>query len=222
MKNPLPLLALLLATGCTALTEKTLFNGIDLAGWDAPPGWWRVEDGALTSESTPQKPCTQCNYLIWKETPPQDFQLTADFRLSNDANSGIQIRSQTRPNYDTWGFQADMSGNGELVGFIYHHERGLIVERGQKVTISPDGKRHIQSLADPSQLLNHFKPLDWNSYRIVCRGHTITLYLNNVLMSQVTVLDPKLAASNGIIALQMHPGPPMKVQFKNIRLKKLS
>jgi hypothetical protein len=199
--------------------EQKLFNGTDLTGWDGAPGWWRVEDGALTSESTAAKPCKSCNYLIWKGGEPADFELTADFRLSKSANSGIQVRSETRPNWDTYGYQADMTGDGALVGFIYHHRRGLIVGRGEKVNLTAEGKREVEKIGDPKELIKVYKAEQWNTYRIVCRGPEITLYVNGVLMSQVTDKQKDSAASRGIIALQMHPGPPMKVQFKNIVLK---
>lgn len=210
---------LVLGTALVCGEERKLFNGVDLGGWEGAPGWWRVEDGALTSESTAEKPCKACNYLVWKGAQPADFELSADFRLSRQANSGIQIRSETRPNWDTYGYQADMTGDGGLVGFLYHHKRGLIVGRGEKVTFTAEGKREVEKIGDPKELLKVFKPGDWNSYRVVCRGPEIAIYLNGVLMSRVTDNDPTQAASRGIIALQMHPGPPMKVQFKNLVLK---
>jgi hypothetical protein len=201
--------------------EQRLFNGTDLTGWDGAPGWWHVEDGALTAQSTAAKPCKKCNYLIWKGGTPGDFELTADFRLSKQGNSGIQIRSETRPDWDTFGYQADMTGDGGLVGFLYHHQRGLIVGRGEDVTFTPEGKREVQKLGDAKELLKGYKVEGWNTYRIVCRGPEITLYVNGVLMSRVTDRHPTLAASKGIIALQMHPGPPMKIQFKNLVLNAL-
>jgi hypothetical protein len=196
-----------------------IFNGKDLTGWEGEPGWWTVEDGALTAQSTPEKPCKQCNYLVWKGGQPASFELTCDFKLSASANSGVQIRSQTRPNWDTYGYQADMTGDGNLVGYVYHHKRGLIAARGEKVTIDADGKKEVRKIGDSAELLKNFKKEDWNQYRIICRGPDITLYVNGVLMCQITDKDASTAAKSGIIALQMHPGPPMKVQFKNIRIK---
>jgi len=199
----------------------SLFNGKDLSGWEGAPGWWTVEDGALTAQSTPEKPCTECNYLVWKGGKPADFELTCDFKLSASANSGVQIRSETRPNWDTYGYQADMTGDGGLVGFVYHHARGLIGARGEKVTITADGKKEVEKIGDAAELLKSYKPEAWNTYRIICRGPDITLHVNGVLMCQITDHDASTAGKGGIIALQMHPGPPMKVQFKNINLKEL-
>jgi hypothetical protein len=114
-----------------------------------------------------------------------------------------------------------MTGDGGLVGFVYHHTRGLIAGRGEKVTIAADGKKDVQSIGKPEELLAKFKKGEWNTYRIVCSGPEITLYVNDVLTCQFTDNDAKQSASSGVIALQMHPGPPMKVQFKNIVLKEI-
>lgn len=225
IKRIFGLLAIACALSSGALlaaeTRVSLFNGKDLSGWEGAPGWWTIEDGALTAQSTPEKPCKACNYLVWKGGQPADFELTCDFRLSDKANSGVQIRSETRPNWDTYGYQADMTGDGGLVGYVYHHKRGLIAARGEKVTIAADGQRTAEKLGDPAELAKSFKKGDWNRYRIVCRGPEIALYVNGVLMCQITDNDATTAAKRGIIALQMHPGPPMKVQFKNIELTEL-
>jgi len=199
----------------------TLFNGKDLTGWDGKPGWWTVQDGALTAESTPDKPCRVCNYLTWRDGQPADFELLADFKLSGKGNSGIQIRSEPRPSWDTYGYQADMTGDGELIGFVYHHKYALIAGRGTKAIFTADNKSTVAQINDPAALLKHYKLDDWNQYRVVCDGPDITLYINGVLMCQITDHRVAEAARHGLIALQMHPGPPMKIQFKNIRLKVL-
>lgn len=196
-----------------------IFNGRDLTGWHGKPGWWTVEDGALTSESTPDKPCRECNYLIWRGGRPGDFELRAEFKLSRSANSGIQIRSEERANWDTSGYQADMTGDGELIGFVYHHQRGLIAGRGEKALFDSEGRKTGARFGDAADLLKSFKPEDWNTYRVVCEGPEITLFINGVRMCQVEDHHASQAAARGIIALQMHPGPPMKVQFRNIRLR---
>ena len=207
--------------GVTDAGFTPIFNGNDLTGWDGKPGWWKVEGGSLTAESTPTKPCAEPNYLVWRGGQPSDFELMADFRLSGAGNSGIQIRSQALPNWDTSGYQADMSGDGSLVGFVYEHTRGLIAGRGERVSIGADGKREAQKLGDAAELAKIYNKEAWNTYRIICRGPEIRLFINGTLMCQFTDLDAKHAASKGFIALQMHPGSPMKIEFKNIRLKEL-
>ncbi len=198
-----------------------MFNGKDLTGWDGKPGWWTVVDGVLTSESTPEKPCTAAHYLVWTGGQPGDFEMLADFRLSAAANSGIQIRSERRPDWDTFGYQADMTGDGSLVGFIYHHSRGLIAGRGDQAAFDSSGKATVERIGDPAEMLKRFRPGDWNTYRIVCVGDRITLSVNGVVMCRITDPQAKQAATKGIIALQMHPGPPMKVEFRNLRIRQL-
>ena len=199
--------------------KETIFNGKDLSGWYGDTNWWTVVDGALTAESTPEKPCEKSNYLVWTGERPADFQLDCDFKLSADGNSGIQIRSETRPDFDTYGYQADMTGNGDLIGYVYHHKHKLVAERGERVILSPQGTRTATRFADKESLLEHYKKEDWNHYRIVCKGQKIALSLNGVLMCEITDLSKSGSANKGIIALQMHRGLPMNVQFKNITIK---
>jgi hypothetical protein len=214
---------LLFAIGTASAEQEAvlIFNGKDLTGWEGQPGWWRVEDGTLTSESTPEKPCKKANYLIWRGGRPSDFELSLDFKLSEKGNSGVQIRSQEKPDWDTFGYQADMEGDGKLIGFVYHHQHGLIGARGEKAIIDAEGNKTVEAIGDPEELLKHYKAGDWNHYRIVCRGTEISVSLNGMLMCRITDHRVTKKTARGIIALQMHPGPPMKVQFKNILLKRL-
>jgi hypothetical protein len=197
-----------------------IFNGKDLTGWEGQPGLWRVEDGAITCESTKENPCKKCHYLIWRGGKPGDFDLRAEFKLVGD-NSGIQFRSRELPDFDTSGYQADMCTIGFWYGALYESGRGLITLRGQKVVIDESGKKTITSLGDAAELLNRVKAGQWNEYRIVARGDEITLWINGALMSQTIDRQEGRPASEGIIALQMHSGPPMKIQFKNLRIKNL-
>jgi len=195
-----------------------MFNGKDLAGWEGQPGWWHVEDGAITAESTPAKPCTKCNYLMWRGGKPGDFEMRCSYKLVG-GNSGIQIRSRELPDWDTFGYQADMEAGDQWTGALFEHERGGIAMRGEKVEIDKDGRKHVTRIGDPKELGKHVKKNDWNHYRVIARGPEITLEINGVVMSQAIDHQEGKAARSGIIALQMHPGPPMKVQFKDLRIK---
>jgi len=197
-----------------------MFNGKDLTGWEGKPGWWRVENGAITSESTREKPCPSAHYLMWRGGKPADFDLRLEFRLIG-GNSGIQFRSKELPDWDTSGYQADIEAGDQWTGCLFEHTRGGISMRGQKVVIVKDGSKQVTSLGDPAELLRKVKPGEWNSYRILARGAELTLEVNGVLMCQAIDHQEGLAAKEGVIALQMHPGPPMKVQFRNLRIKLL-
>ncbi|MBE0542689.1 MAG: DUF1080 domain-containing protein [Verrucomicrobia bacterium] len=197
----------------------SMFNGKDLTGWEGSPGWWTVREGVLMSESTPEKPCNQSHYLYWKGGEPADFEMRCQWRITGPANSGIQFRSEKRPNWDAWGYQADFDAAGEYVGCLYQHVRGLVAQRGEKVRIDAAGKKTITTFADSQELLKAIKPGDWNEYRILAEGPKITMWINNVLMCEVEDYEPKFALPKGIIALQMHQGPPMKVEFKDLQIR---
>ncbi|MBI2926551.1 MAG: DUF1080 domain-containing protein [Verrucomicrobia bacterium] len=213
---------LTLSTSAWAVVEEdgfqAMFNGKDLTGWEGKAGWWYVEDSAITSESTPEKPCTKCNYLMWRGGQPGDFELRLEYRLVG-GNSGIQFRSRELADWDTYGYQADMEAGDQWTGCLFEHKCGGVAMRGESVIIDKNGKKQITPLGDPKELLKHVKKNDWNSYRVLARGSDITLEINGVVMTQVTDQQADSAAKTGVIALQMHPGPPMKVQFRNLRIK---
>jgi hypothetical protein len=199
---------------------KPMFNGKDLSGWEGKPGGWNVEDGAITGRSTKQNPCLKPHYLFWRGGQPGDFELRLRYRIVG-GNSGIQLRSRQVPEWDTRGYQADLEAGKQWSGALFEHARGGVALRGQRVVIDPDGTKHVTSIGDPDELLKHIKPEGWNQYVIIARGPEITLKINGVLMSQAIDRDEKHAAGKGVIALQMHPGPPMTVQFKDLRIKVL-
>jgi len=214
-------LAATLQAGETEAGFVPMFNGKDLTGWEGLPGWWEVRDGTIVAESTPQKPSTRSHYLYWKEGEPADFEMRCRYRITGKGgNSGVQFRSKTRPNWDTWGYQADFDTNHSYTGCLYQHERGLVAERGQKVVIDQAGHKTIHRFANSNELLDAVNDGGWNEYRIVAKGPRIALWINGVLMCEVEDHEEKYALPKGIIALQMHAGPPMKVEFKDLRIRK--
>ena len=215
------LLVALLSTVQAAEEEQgfvSMFNGKDLTGWEGKPGGWWVEDGAITSRSTKENPCVKHHYLYWRGGEPADFVLRFKYRLVG-GNSGVQIRSQTRPDWDTWGYQADMEAGKQWTGCLFQHGRGGVVMRGKKAVIAEDGTRTEETFASGDQLQKKVKDGDWNDYEIIAQGSKIVLKINGQLMCEVDDRDAKLACRKGIIALQMHPGPPMDVQFRDLRIK---
>ncbi|MCC6143671.1 MAG: DUF1080 domain-containing protein [Candidatus Hydrogenedentes bacterium] len=199
----------------------SMFNGKDLSGWDGKPGGWWVEDGALTSENPADKPIPKHHYLFWEGGTPGDFILRFQFKLEG-GNSGVQIRSERRPDYDVWGYQADMDEAGDYTGCLYQHDRGVVVLRGMKTTIHEDGTRTEEQVADPAELLKVVKPHEWNEYEVTADGPHLTLSINGKLMCEAWDHDKTYSRKEGVIALQMHPGPPMKVQYKDLRIKLLN
>ena len=196
-----------------------MFNGKDLSGWEQKGAWWSAADGVLKAESTAATPLASNNHLIWRGGTPGDFEMRVEFRLSKGANSGIQIRSENAFERDT-GYQADMNGGGNFAGFLYHPKMHLVGARGARVTIDADGKKEERRFADAAELQKLFKTEDWNAYRVVCKGPTITVYLNGALTTQVTDFRSD-TPRQGVITLQLHKGPPMKIEYRNLRIREL-
>jgi Domain of Unknown Function (DUF1080) len=208
---------------------ESIFDGRTLKGWDGDPAFWRAEGGAIVGQSTAQNPLEQNTFLIWRGGEPADFELKVQFRMDS-TNSGVQIRSvQVPPGGDVgkWvlkGYQADIDFENRYTGQIYE-ERGreFLAMRGQAVYI-PDGGRpkvigHLQQTAD--ELKAVIKTNDWNQLHLVARGNTTIQILNGGVMSIVIDDDSKNRALKGLLGFQIHRGPPMKVEFRNIWLKEL-
>jgi hypothetical protein len=203
----------------------SIFNGKDLTGWAGDSVHWSVEDGAITGRITPETVLKGHNtFLVWQGGQPADFELKLKFKLQN-SNSGVQYRSKLLDpgKFIVGGYQADIDATGRYIGINYEERgRGILVERGQKVEIGPEGnKTVIGELGDKDVLLKKIKLGDWNEYTIIARGNHLTHIINGTTMSEVIDNQPSKAQASGVIALQIHQGPPMVVQFKDIRLKEL-
>ena len=213
---------------------EPIFDGT-MKNWDGDPAFWRIENGMIVGETTSATPLKENTFLIWRSGEPADFELKLEVRMSAE-NSGIQFRSQhlapgttqsTRTVAGKWvlkGYQADIDFNNRYTGMIYEERgRGILMERGQAVHVSPDGTRRViaQLQRGADELKAHIKPGDWNHLHIVARGSTMMNILNGHLMSVLIDDDPKSQAMKGLIGLQLHTGVPMKIEFRNLLLKKL-
>lgn len=199
-----------------------LFDGKTLNGWDGDPSFWSVEDGALTGTSTKEHLVKSNTFLVWRDGEVDDFELRASFKLIG-GNSGIQYRSREIAKWVMSGYQGDMEAGDTYTGIMYEERaRGILAERGKKVHIDASGKKEVvETLGDTKALQTLIKKEDWNEYKIIARGNHLTHVINGTVMSE-TIDDQKEAAAKiGLLALQLHAGMPMKVQFKDIRLKRL-
>lgn len=199
----------------------SLFDGKSLAGWSGLTANWRVEDGAITGENKADAPIAQNTFLVY-EKPVKDFELDLEFKIAG-GNSGIQYRSKVlnQEKFVVGGYQADIDSGKRYMGINYEEQgRGILAERGEIIAIDKEGKKSkVGSAGDAEALLSRVKFDGWNHYRIVARGNVVQHYINDALFSEVQDGESSKAAVEGIIALQLHAGPPMKVQFKNIKLK---
>ena len=216
------LCALLLAT--QPLCAESIFGGNTLSHWSGKAEHWRVEDGAITGEIPANQQLKGNEWIFW-DGEVHDFDLTVEFRITGgpSANSGIQYRCQQSPDGHASGYQADLDQGAVWLGRIYdEHGRALLVERGSRVSIAPDGRRWADVFAEPKSLATVIKPSDWNKYQITATASHVEVRVNDVLMSVLDDHEAKAAEWSGKIAFQLHSGPgPAKVQFRNIQLTHL-
>jgi type 1 glutamine amidotransferase len=202
----------------------SIFDGKTLANWDGNPDLWRVEDGCITGETTPEKVAKPNTFLIWRGGEPADFELKVEYKIRNH-NSGIQYRSFELPDvkWGVGGYQADFDGDRVHAGSIYGEKfRGMLAKRGDKAVIGENHKSQtVGSVGDSKELQSHIKENDWNEYHIIAQGNHFLQKINGVLMAELTDDDAEQRRASGILALQLHQGPPMKVQFRNVRLKQM-
>jgi hypothetical protein len=201
-----------------------IFDGKTLNGWDGDPAFWRVEDGAIVGQTLVDRQPKQNTFLIWRGGSPANFELKVKYKLTG-FNSGIQYRSVELPDikYAMKGYQADMDGEQTYTGQIYEERaRGFLALRGQFTYIG-DGKKPalVSSLGDPADLKGLIKGADWNDLHIIARGNTLVQMLNGRVMSMLIDDDTANRKMEGLIGIQVHLGPPMKIEVRDIRLKKL-
>lgn len=212
-----------------------IFDGTSLKGWDGDPAFWRVENGAIVGESTAENPLKENTFLIWRGGEPKDFELKLQYRM-NATNSGVQFRSVQVPpgtpqgdrkvegKWVLKGYQADIDFENRWTGQVYEERgRGFLAIRGQAVHVPEGGRpRVIGNLQQsPDELKALIKSNDWNQLHLIARANTIIQILNGAVTSIVVDDDAKNRAESGLIGFQIHTGAPMKIEFRNVWLKRL-
>jgi hypothetical protein len=177
----------------------SLFDGKTLSGWEGDMDLWKIENGMIVGDS----PGIKRNEFLGTAKSFGDFELRLDFRLRNgDGNSGVQFRSKrVEGNSEVSGYQADI---GEKYwGCLYDESR-----------------RNKILVEAPAAFAARLKKDEWNSYTIQAEGDHIVLKLNGETTVDYREADADIARE-GIIALQVHAGGPLRVEFKNIRIREL-
>lgn len=219
---------------------RSIFDGKTLEGWEGDPTYWTVKDGAIVGTITPETLLKANTFLIW-EGEVADFELKAEFRISESGNSGINYRSDRVEEvpFALRGYQADIDGKVNYTGQNYEErKRATLAYRGQKtrITSQPDGMTNLRDfvernawkglnveseLGDRAELGAKIKKEDWNEIHLIVKGNVMQHYVNGILMSEVHDEDAKNRMMSGLLGVQVHVGPPMKVEYRKLMLKKL-
>jgi hypothetical protein len=199
-----------------------LFDGKTLNEWEtADRSWWSIEDNAITGTVTVERPCTKNQYLFSKVGQMHDFELKLEHRIRSDhnINCGFQFRSEHYADADCKGYQID-NNLPELIRIYDEFGRHTLALRGERTIFDETGEKTVTVI--PKAQGKPWVDLKmWHEYHLICLGNKITLKVNGRLLAEVLDNDPKSLDLSGLLALQLHSGPPMKVQFKDIRWKPL-
>jgi len=205
---------------------EAIFDGRSLAGWEGDPTYWSVADGSLVGTVTPETLLKSNTFIMWRGGEVADFDLRLEYRISNSGNSGINYRSIEVPGapFAMRGYQADIHGGDSYTGNVYE-ERGrtFLALRGQKTVLEPNqAATVVERFASPEDMQAYIRKEEgWNHVRIVAVGNHIQQWFNGRLFAELVDNDSTAGQRRGMIGVQVHVGPPMTVEYRNIRLKRL-
>lgn len=220
--------ALVLWLVCLVAAEadgfEPLFDGKSLDGWETPDrSYWSVEEGAITAKITEAHPCDMNQYLVWEGGALGDFELKLTFRMRSEqpVNGGFQFRSKVIEGHDVAGYQVDNDTREPWLVRLYDEfGRHTLAFRGQKATFDAEGKVTHEDLPE-AQGEPWFQLDQWHEYHLLCEGPHLLVKVNGRVVAEVFDNDSNQQDFSGILGLQLHSGPPMTVQFKDILLKRL-
>jgi hypothetical protein len=206
---------------------QSIFDGQTLEGWAGDPAYWRVEDGAIVGEITPATLLRSNTFIIWQGGQPADFELKLEYRISAEGNSGINYRSALVPDpvtpanpFALRGYQCDLDGRHRYTGNNYEEKGRLFLALRGQLTRVVGGRPPVllATMADPTDALSPAEG-GWHTVHLIARGSTLMHSINGRLLSVVIDDDAPHRPAAGQIGVQVHVGPPMKVEFRRLRLK---
>lgn len=223
MKTLVYLASLVLFVSAARAAEegfRPLFNGKDLTGWDGNPELWSVQDGCISGKTTGPEQLAYNQFLIWRGGVVKNFELRAKIKQSGN-NSGIQYRSKELPEVGKWsvgGYQCDIHPAPANNGMVYEEKaRGIIIQNGQSVVIDPEGKRWLVAEREPVKV----DIAEWHEYTVIAQGNRLIHKIDGKVTIDLVDHEEKARSLEGIVAFQIHRGPAMNVQIKDVMLKEL-
>ncbi len=208
---------------------QPIFDGKTLNGWEGDPKYWRVEDGVMVGEITPATVIKSNTFIIWRGGEPGDFELKVEYRITSGGNSGVNYRSVVVPDAVTpankfamRGYQCDIDGQNRYTGNNYEEKgRLFLAVRGEVTHVTGTRTPIVLSSLGENKTLGELVSKDWNAVHLVARGNVLMHSINGHLMSVTIDDDAAGRKMKGLIGVQVHVGPPMKVEYRGWRLKTL-
>ena len=204
----------------------SIFNGKDLTYWSGLDGYWEVKDAVISGHETKEN--SKQTFLVFTgKKDIADFELHLKFKFATpDGNSGIQFRSKVidEKTSRVGGTQADFDAQNGYTGIIYDEAgvaggRGIMSNRGERTHWDDKNERHNEPGPKSSdEIKKQIKVGEWNDVVLIAKGNHVTYRINGETTTELTDDSPK-ALKEGVIALQMHQGFTMDVQFKDVKIR---
>jgi hypothetical protein len=199
---------------------QAIFNGRDLGGWEGSAQFWKAEEGCLTG--TADGTLRYNRFIVWRGGTVKNFELRVKVKVTPGGNSGLQYRGTERPDLGesvVTGYQCDVVANRPDYNGMLYEERGrrILAHTGEKVIIDPQGQPWVVGEIP----VQSFAPGQWHEYRVLVEGNHHRHWIDGHPTVDVVDLDPKGRKLEGVLAVQVHVGPPMKIQYRDVFLKRL-
>jgi hypothetical protein len=199
---------------------RAIFNGRDLDGWAGSPKYWSVEDGCLTGKADGTLDYNR--FITWKGGTVKNFELRVKVKVTPGGNSGLQYRGTERPDLGetvVTGYQCDVVADRPDYNGMLYEERGrrILSHTGEKVVIDPKGQPWVVGTFP----LRAFQPGEWHDFRVLVEGNRHRHWIDGRPTVDLIDLDEKGRKLDGVLAVQVHVGPPMTIQYKDFLLKTL-
>lgn len=198
----------------------SVFDGKSLRHWSGDRKYWSVEDGALTGKTDGTLKMNR--FITWKDSTIRNFDLRVKVKVTPGGNSGLQYRGMSRPDLGldiVTGYQCDVVANNPNYNGMLYEERGrrILSHTGEKVIIDPQGQPWVIE----KMPVKTFAPDEWHDFRVLVKGNHHQHWIDGHKTADLIDLDEKGRALEGVLAVQVHVGPAMKIQYKDFRIKHL-
>jgi hypothetical protein len=198
-----------------------IFNGKSLKDWEGSSKYWLVEDGCLTGVADGKLDFNR--FIVWRGGKVKNFELLVKVKVTPGGNSGIQYRSVEQPNLGEAilvGYQCDVVSNNKDYNGMLYEERGrrILAHTGEKVIIDTKGQPWVVGEFP----VKEFKAGEWHDFRVLVQGNYHQHWIDGHPTVDVIDLDEKHRKLEGLLGVQVHVGPAMKIQYRDFYLKKLA
>lgn len=197
-----------------------IFDGKSLRNWSGDKKYWSVKDGALTGVTDGTLKMNR--FITWKNATVRNFDLRVKVKVTKGGNSGIQYRGTSRPDLGldvVTGYQCDVVANIPKYNGMLYEEKGrrILSHTGEKVIIDPKGQPWVIG----KMPVKTFEPGEWHDYRVLVEGNHHQHWIDGHQTANLIDLDEAGRKLEGVLAVQVHVGPEMEIQYKDFRIKHL-